>query len=116
MGQIDNAMKDLDQAIAMDANAPTAYFWRGQVWRRKGDLDRALDDLSRAVAQAPKNDISTRFARAQLFSARGDYARALADVDAVLAITPDNAQVKQFRESTLSMQTELSKARAKPAP
>src|SRR5206468_3959557 len=100
IGQLDNAMKDLDQAVTIDVNVPTAYFWRGQAWRRKGDLDRALDDLSRAVAQAPKNDIAAHFARAQLFSARGDYARALADVDAVLAIAPDNAQLKQFREQT----------------
>ena len=71
-GQIDHAIRDLDQAIAINANrADRILLARAQAWRRKGDTDRALDDLSRAITQAPKNEIAPRFARAQLFQCQG---------------------------------------------
>ena len=101
---------------------PTAFFWRGQTYRRKGDIDRAIEDFSRAIAQGPKNDLAPYFARGQLYTSKNDYARALTDFDAILAVAPDNAQAKQLRQSTQAMQAELAKAKGndkdtpKPAP
>ena len=52
-GQLDSALKDLDQAIGINVAVPGGYYWRAQIWRRKGDTERALDDFSRAVTQTP---------------------------------------------------------------
>src|SRR6185312_12682208 len=111
-GQLDSALADLNTAISINAAVQGAYFWRGQVYRRKGDADHAIEDFSRSIAQARQTDLASYFARAQTFNAKGDYARAIADFDKVLAISPNGpvAQAaQQQRQSAVAMQAELAK-------
>ena len=107
------ALADLNTALAINPNVPNAFFWRGQVYRRKGDADHAIEDFSRAIAQASAGRRAAYFARGQLFSAKGDYARAIADFDKLLSLMPDNKEVQQQRQQAIAMQAELAKERNK---
>jgi tetratricopeptide (TPR) repeat protein len=109
--RIDQALADLNTAISVNPNAQAAFFWRGQVYRRKGDVDRAIEDFTRAIVQAGQIDRASYLARAQLFTAKGDYARAIADFDRLLSVTPDDKTIQQQRQSAVAMQTELAKIR-----
>ena len=102
-------------AVASNINNPYAFYWRGQVYRRKGDADHAIEDFSRAAVQSPPNDIGAYLARGQLYSAKGDYPHAIADFDKVLSITPDDKNTQQLRQSTLALQTEMARIHDKPA-
>ena len=55
-GQLDQALSDLNAALAMSTTVQNGFYWRGQAYRRKGDIDRAIDDFSRAIAQAPQTE------------------------------------------------------------
>jgi tetratricopeptide (TPR) repeat protein len=109
--RLDQALGDLNTAISINPNLPAAFFWRGQVYRRKGDVDHAIEDLTRAIIQAGGIDRASYLARAQLFMAKGDYAHAIADFDKLLSVTPDDKAVQQQRQSAIAMQTELATVR-----
>ncbi len=110
--RLDQALGDLNTAISINPNVPGAFFWRGQVYRLKGDVDHAIEDLTRAIVQAGQVDRASYLARAQLFTAKGDYARAIADFDKLLSVAPDDKALQQQRQSAIAMQTELAKVRA----
>jgi len=101
--RLDQALGDLNTAISINPNLPAAFFWRGQVYRRKGDVDHAIEDLTRAIIQAGGIDRASYLARAQLFTAKGDYARAIADFDKLLSVTPDDKAVQQQRQSAIAI-------------
>lgn len=101
----------------MNAAVQSGFYWRGQAYRRKGDMDRAIDDFSRAIAQAPQTERAAYYARAQLFVTKGDYARAIADFDKLLWFKPDDKSIQQQRQAAVAMQTELAKVHeTQPAP
>jgi tetratricopeptide (TPR) repeat protein len=54
--QFDQALGELNTALALNPNVPGAFFWRGQAYRRKGDIDHAIEDFSCAIAQAPQTE------------------------------------------------------------
>ena len=41
--RLDQALGDLNTAISINPNLPAAFFWRGQVYRRKGDVEHAIE-------------------------------------------------------------------------
>jgi tetratricopeptide (TPR) repeat protein len=109
--RLDQALGDLNTAISINPNLAAAFFWRGQVYRLKGDVDPAIEDFSRAIVQAGQVDRASYLARAQLFVAKGDYARAIADFDKLLSVAPDDKTFQQQRQAAIAMQTELAKVR-----
>jgi tetratricopeptide (TPR) repeat protein len=54
-GDLDRAMADYDQAIALDAKLAAAYNNRGLAYHNKGNLDHAIADFSAAIALDPKD-------------------------------------------------------------
>jgi tetratricopeptide (TPR) repeat protein len=46
-GDLDRAIADYDQALALDASFPVAYVNRGAAYNRKGSYDRAIVDFTR---------------------------------------------------------------------
>jgi tetratricopeptide (TPR) repeat protein len=53
-GDLNRAIADYNQAIALDPKYAVAYYNRGVMYNDKGDLDRAIADYNRAIALDPK--------------------------------------------------------------
>lgn len=81
---------DCDEALQRDSRMALAYSLRGRALAHTGSLERALEDLNRAVELAPEQ--YNFFQRAALYQALGQHKRALADLDQVIALRPDAAQ------------------------
>ncbi len=54
MGDIDNALKDLNRAIELDANLAEAYYVRAQANEINGEMKKAKEDYSNACAKGYK--------------------------------------------------------------
>ncbi|MBI3725331.1 tetratricopeptide repeat protein [bacterium] len=76
-GDFDRAIGDFDRIIADEKRFPVFFHERGRAWHRKGDLQRASDDYTRAL-ELDEWHLSSTFQRACVREAR--------DADAVLAI------------------------------
>jgi tetratricopeptide (TPR) repeat protein len=66
-------------------NRATAYAHRGDAYRAKGELDRAIADYGAAIAAKP-NTASIFLGRGEAYLAKGEYERAIADFDKALAL------------------------------
>jgi len=54
-GKLDEAIRELDRALAINENLPAAYFSRGNAYDKKGDIDRAIADWEAALRINPKH-------------------------------------------------------------
>lgn len=50
LGRTDEAIEEYDQAAALVPDYPDTYYGRGEAYRRKGELELALDDLRAFLA------------------------------------------------------------------
>jgi len=67
-----------------------AYTSRGVEWRRKGQVDRAIADHTRAIKLDPK--LSEAFYnRGNAYGEKGDNDRAIADYDQAIRLDPKSA-------------------------
>lgn len=55
MGDIDNAVKDLNRAIELDASLGEAYYVRAQANEINGEMKKAKEDYSNACAKGYKD-------------------------------------------------------------
>ncbi|MEI8383199.1 MAG: tetratricopeptide repeat protein, partial [Planctomycetota bacterium] len=90
-GLVENAITDLDEAIAKAAENPSfrsvLLTMRGMAWRRLGDLDKAEADFAYALEFDPEN--ATAFSeRGRLHIMRADFAIAIADFDKSIRLNP----------------------------
>ena len=53
LGEYEQAIRDLDRAVALDPNLAVAYYNRGLAYGSKGEYDRASRDLNKAVELDP---------------------------------------------------------------
>ena len=67
----------------------SAHYNRGLAYDKKGDIDRAIDDYSKAIAGNPKLSVAHND-RATLYWRKGEIALALADLDKAIAIDTKN--------------------------
>ena len=65
-------------------NRVVAFINRGGAYQAKGDFDRAIADLDKALQLDPKSALALSD-RASIYRARGDLDRTIADYDAVIA-------------------------------
>ncbi|MFF7586448.1 tetratricopeptide repeat protein [Kitasatospora purpeofusca] len=86
----DDALADLDQAVAIAADLPQALAYRGRVLNWHGHHERALADFTAALALDPEYAwaLSRRGEARQL---AGLAEEAMADFTAALALDPDDA-------------------------
>lgn len=78
LGRLDEALKDLDRLLELDAKDPEGLVWRGEARRRAGLRREARADLDRAIELYP-DSIWAFVNRALLSLDEGDLAAARAD-------------------------------------
>jgi Cd2+/Zn2+-exporting ATPase len=67
-----------------------AYIGRAAAYRAKGDFDRALADLDKALRLSPKS-APALLERGSIYRDRGDFDRAIADYSAAISAQPRSA-------------------------
>lgn len=77
------AMTDLDRVIAIAPDYAFAYDNRGEVWRLRGNNDKAILEYNRAIKIDP-NFLSAYYDRGQTYEAMKDTAKARADYQTTL--------------------------------
>lgn len=101
--RIDLALGDYDQTIAMMPDHETAYAMRATAWRKKGQLDRAIEDYSAAIARAATPTSALYFLRGQTWAMKGGYVRAVEDYDRAIEIDSRNWELYAVRGATLTL-------------
>lgn len=85
-----------DEAIALDANNPQAYFLRGVVYAQQNRLRLAIDDYTRAIGLRSWEWTYYAF-RADAFLLDNDPSSALTDYDRAIELNPRYTQAFQGR-------------------
>jgi tetratricopeptide (TPR) repeat protein len=86
--QLDLAIADLDQSLALEPSSE-AYTFRGFAWKRRGDKDKALADFDRAIELNPREALAW-LVRGATWASRGDYQKALDGYSESIRIDPEN--------------------------
>ena len=85
---LEQAQKDLDQAIKIAPDYAEAYVNRANFWTVTDQPERAIADAERALKLAPKAPLAY-FVRAGGEAKLGQYDKAIADYTEVLRLNPD---------------------------
>lgn len=86
--QIDRAIPEYTQAIALDPNCTDAYYARGLCYYTT-DLNSAIDDFTQLINRRPNEVLYYRL-RAGAYSSIEDLDRALTDWDKAIALRPND--------------------------
>jgi len=95
----DEALRDYDQAIALNPNDATAYYNRGLTYHNLQRYDEALRDYDQAIALNP-NDAQAYNNRGNTYHNLQHYDEALRDYDQAITLNPNYAQAYNNRGNT----------------
>jgi len=109
-GDLAAALRDYDQAVALEPGYVRSHVSRGRVLTALGRIDEAIAALDRSIAI--EDDGWTRLERGQLHATRRDFTPALADLDAAVRLLPGEAGAVSERNRVRAAQA----AAAAPAP
>ena len=90
---LEQAQKDLDQAIKIAPDYAEAYVNRANFWTVSNQPERAIADAERALKLAPKAPLAY-FVRAGGEAKLGQYDKAIADYTEVLRLNPECRRVR----------------------
>ncbi len=93
------------------SNQIAAYISRASAYRAKGDYDRALADLDKALQLDPKS-APALLERASIYHVKGEFGRAIADYDRALKLDKDSAAALSGRARAYRGKGDLEKALA----
>ncbi len=109
-GRYNEALKYIDEAIKLDGNNYKAWYNKGVLHLRKGELSEAEAALNRSVNI--NQYTKALFSRALLYQQAGQPLRALNDIEIVLQQEPYNARAHFIKgnclEQTGSLETAIS--------
>jgi tetratricopeptide (TPR) repeat protein len=89
-GKLDEAKRDLDQAIRIAAGkVPSAYLFRGAIHHHQGDREAAMKDYSKAIQLKPEDDEAYDY-RGDLRYQMEDYPGAVSDYRTLTRLKPDD--------------------------
>ena len=109
-GGLNDALADLDRAIALDDRNAPAYKLRGRLTRQaRGNLARAEADLTKAIA-LDGQDAEAFGQRGIVYTNQHRYDRAIADYDQAIRLKPDDAQAWSDRGATYYLTGDYEKA------
>jgi tetratricopeptide (TPR) repeat protein len=102
----DEAIADMDAAIALDPDNPMLYAERGQRIMLLYEWDRALADYNRALELDP-NYADAYYYRGVLHYTVVARELAIADFERYLELAPDGLQAEDAAQYVLDLQTQL---------
>lgn len=86
-GNLEEALKALDQAILQSPEEPLAFVYRGQVKERLGDISGAIRDCNKAIQIDPENVIAYNN-RGIIHTSIKNYEEALNDFNKAISLDP----------------------------
>ena len=89
-GDVKEAARRVDQALAIDPRYAQALFYRGYLREAKGDRKGAAADYAAALAEHPGHFLA-RYNLSRLLLMGGEWARAEAEIEAILDRLPNHA-------------------------
>ncbi len=96
-GETAKAAADRAKAAELEKAKEAAYYsQRGYINQEKGDYDRALADLTKAIELAPQDSRAYNL-RAYAYKYKGDYDRALSDANKAIEIKPNDGNYYDSR-------------------
>ena len=101
--EIDRALADFDRVAAAGAGKyeSTALVYRGWCYAAKGQHERAIADLSRAIENSVISEAWVYRTRARSYQEIGDPVKALADLDEAVLLQPRDVSVSLHRTEVL---------------
>ncbi|AOF92279.1 tetratricopeptide repeat protein [Sinorhizobium sp. RAC02] len=90
------ALKDVNEAIRLDASQAEFYVTRASISSWLGEPDAAFADLNQALSYDPRS-VHALTNRGLFYLNEGDTARALTDFDAALQLSPSDSGLYSFR-------------------
>jgi tetratricopeptide (TPR) repeat protein len=95
--QIDLAFKDIEQALAVDANAESAYVLRGSLYYARKEWSKALADYNQVLKLDP-NHANALYNRAWTKYNMGNKKEAFADFQTVATLYQQQGKTQEERE------------------
>jgi tetratricopeptide (TPR) repeat protein len=99
-----DAVEDLNRAIAIAPNSAEPYVYRAGAYRSLGKQDKAMEDVQRALALEPSNP-EALLLRGNLRAAGGNQDGARADWQMVTKVDPDTANARAASDNLKRLQT-----------
>lgn len=109
LGQFDQAIRDLDRAVALAGENGNYIAERGLAYNKKGDFDRAIADFDKKISLQPKDDTAFN-GRGVAYLAKGDVDRALENFDKAVALNERNAEFHDNRGVVLARKGDIAAA------
>lgn len=107
--QLDLALLQYSQALAMNSQVASVYSNRGQVYYNKGEIDKALSDFTQALTINPQL-ASAHIGRGYIYIKKEQWDLAFADFNQGLTVAPQNALAYYGRALCFSVQGDKPKA------
>ncbi len=101
MGQVENAMTDLQAALKLDPRHGKARTDLGMAWVIQSDYARAHAMFSQLIEETP--DGPAYYGRALANHGLRNKAEALADIENAIRLTPDNPMLTEWRSRIRAM-------------
>jgi tetratricopeptide (TPR) repeat protein len=89
-GDLQSAVRDLNEAVALDSSFFDAYLNRGIAYGMQRDFAKALNDFNTAL-RLDSTDTRVLTNRANVYMEEGDFVKAIQDMNRALALDPENA-------------------------
>ena len=113
-GELDKAIADYNQALAINPKFALAYNNRGLAWYKKGEYDKAIADFNEVQRFLDPSDAAnlaaTNNSRGLAWYGKGEYDKAIADFEQALAINPKFALAYNNRGLARYRKAEYDKA------
>lgn len=95
LGEEEHALRDYDQALALDPNLPAALLNRGILHLQRKQYPAALADMSKALASGA-DPAATHFNLARVYLAQKNSAEATLHLRQALQATPDHREATEL--------------------
>jgi len=107
--QLELALLQYSQALAMNSQVASVYSNRGQVYYDKGEVDNALSDFNQALKINPQL-ASAHIGRGYIYIKKGQWDLAFDDFNLGLTVNPQNALAYYGRALCFSVQGDKQNA------